>query len=376
MITAIALGIEQYLAWWKNPPHWLNLLPASLLFAACFLFAWAGTTWIFLQEGDQLFLFNQKHWLKKIMWYGLIYSFARDLLLSLFFVLLLAPFLLVHYQFLLIQLIVLFSLTFLTKILLGLAKQLLTLRFQGWRQFLAVRGILLVGSLLFITLVPSILNNLTMYVISILFFFIASGTLSVQRLNYRGSFYIDVAREQSERLKYVNFLLGFTGVNVKKPKKQRKSPWLFPHSNLIFKKRNAVNGLAELCIKVTLRNGRRLVEYMQFVFIYLLIILAIPGSLKGLIWLVLAFVFVNFVGLYWKECLASEFIQQFSWHSEDKHLALRKFLFIMTLPGFLLTGFIGAFQLISWLGAFFILPLGIALVFYICRIVAFYIKAN
>lgn len=372
VLPAIALGINQYLLWWKNTPRWLNVLPPDLLFAICFLFAWSGSIRIFLQEADQLFLLNQKYWLKKIMKYGLIYSSFLYFILSVFFFLFLAPFILQHYQFSPIQIFILFSITFLSKVFLGLIKQLLSIRFHGWRQFVSIRGMMVLGSLLFITVIPKILNNPIMFLATILLLFIAIGMLSMKRLKYKGSFFVDVAREQSEKLKYINFLLGFSGVNIKKPHKQRKRPWLFPRSNIIFKKRNAVNGLVELCLKSTLRNKQRLWNYLQFVFICLLIVLSVSGSIKWLIWLVLAFILVNFVGLYWKESLASEFIQLFYWKHKDKHLALRKFLFIMTFPGFLLISLMAGFQTFSWMGALLILPVCIGVVFYICRIVAFY----
>jgi ABC-2 type transport system permease protein len=209
VLPAIALGINQYLLWWENTPRWLNLLPVDLLFATCFLFAWSGSIRIFLQEADQLFLLNQKHWLKKIMKYGLVYSSSLYFILSAFFFLFLAPFILQHYQFSQIQLFLLFSSTFLSKVFLGLAKQLLSIRFYGWQQFIVIRGIMVLGSFLFIALIPHILNNSIIYSVTILLLFIASGLLSIKRLNYQGSFFVDVAREQSEKLKYVNF---FTSV--------------------------------------------------------------------------------------------------------------------------------------------------------------------
>lgn len=373
VLPAIALGIDQYLSWWIGPPHWLNILPVDLLFAICFLFAWSGTIRLFLQEADQLFLLNQKQWLKKIMKYGLIYSFSADFLLGGFFFAFLAPFILQHYQFSQIQVFILFSITFLSKVFLGLAKQLLSLGFYCWQQFVVIRGILVLGSLLFVILIPRILNNFIMFLAAILLLIIASGMLSMKRLNYKGGFFADVAREQSEKMKYVRLLLGFSGVNIKQPKKQRKRPWLFYSSGIIFRKRNTVNGLVEVCLKSTVRNTTRLGQYLFFLCLCGLIILSFEGSVKWLIWLALAFILVNFAGLYWKESLATEFMQLFPWKSEDKHLALRKFLFIMTFPGFLLISLMAGFQAYSWLGALLIFPVCIGAVFYICRIVAFYL---
>lgn len=376
VLPAIALGINQYLLWWESPPRWLNLLPVEVLFASCFLFAWSGTIRLFLQEADQLFLLNQKLWLKIIMKYGLIYSFSAAFLLGVFFFALLAPFVLQHYQFSQIQMFILFSITFLTKVFLGLAKQLLSLLLYGWQQFVVIRGMLVLGSLLFVILIPPILNNFIMFLAAVLLLFIATGMLSIKRLNYKGSFFADVAREQSEKIKYVSFLLALSGVNIKQPKKQRKRPWLFRSSGIIFKKRNAVNGLVELCIKSTVRNTTRLGQYLLFLCLCGLIILSFEGSMRWLIWLALAFIFVNFVGLYWQESLASEFMQLFPWQPEEKHLALRKFLFSMTLPGFLSISLMAGFQAYSCLGALLIVPVCIVVVFYSCRIVAFYLVTS
>ncbi len=373
VLPAIAFGINQYVLWWKNPPAFLDLLPESLLFAVCFLFAWSGTIRVFLQEADQLFLINQKQWFKKIIKYGLIYSFSADFLFSGFFFVLLAPFILWYYQFSQIQMFLLFSITFLSKVFLGLSKQLLALRFCGWRQFIVIRGMLVLGSLLFIILIPRILNNFIMFLAAILLLFSAAGILSMKRLNYTGGFFIDVAREQSEKMKFARFLLGFSGVNIKQSPKQRKRPWLFRRSNLIFKKRNAVNGLTEAVIKSTLRSSGRLGWYFLFVCLCGLVILTVQGSLKWLIWLALAFLQAGFAGLYWQESLSSEFMRLFTWKMEDQYLALRKFLFIFTFPGILLISLMAGFQVYSWRGALFMLPVCAGVVFYTCRIAAFYL---
>jgi ABC-2 type transport system permease protein len=376
VLPAIAMGINQYLLWWEKPPIFLNLLPVSLLFAICYLFAWSGSIRIFLQEGDQLFLLNQKQWQKNIMRYGLIYSYCQNLLISGFFFVVLAPFILQHYQFSYIQLVALFLITFLSKVVLGLVKQLLALNFYDWQQFVVIGGTMVLTSLLFITLIPQIINNSRMFLAAILLLFIFIGLLSMKRLSCTSSFFVDVAREQSEKLKYANFLLSFSGANIKRPKRQRKRPWLFTNSTIIFKKRNAVNGLVELCIKSTLRNSQRLQQYLLFAFICGLVVLDVQGSLKCLIWLALAFVFAGFVGSYWKESLDSEFIQLFcNWRPEDKHLALRKFMFIMTSPAFLLISLMAGYQAFNWLGALLIPPVCIGVVFYICKIVAFYLIA-
>ena len=178
----------------------------------------------------------------------------------------------------------------------------------------------------------------------------------------------NVALEQSQRLKYVRILLSFSGISIKTNKKQRNRPLLFYNSNPIFSKRTSANALVELCIKTILRNSRSLWEYAQIVFVCLLVIVSVPGSVKWIIWLVLAFIMVNYVALYWKEITNSDFVQMFKWKREDKILALQKFLFLITLPGFLLISIVMGIQVLSWVGAIFIVPMSIIILFYTCRI--------
>lgn len=373
VLPALAFGIHQYLLWWEMPLSWLYLVPRELFFAICYLFAWSGSLRIFLEEADQIFLLHQKKWLKLIIKQGLIYSFSIYFLFSIVFFILLAPFLLQHYHFSHTYFISLFLITLLLKIFLGLVKQFLTLRYNGWKKFIMMRGILVLGSVLFMGIISNVLNNYTASFITMLFLAIFSIILTVIRINLTGSFLADVAQEQSQKLKYVSFLLNYSGTSTKKPRKQRIRPWLFYHSNLIFKKRTPINGLVELCIKAVLRNNKSLWEYLQITIISVLVVLSIPGSIKLLIWLVLAFVWVGFVSLYWKEIMASDFLQMFKWKPEDRVLALQKFLFLITLPGFLLLSIIMGFQTFSWIGAFFLVPISSILLFYICRRATFYL---
>lgn len=376
VIPALILGIDQYLQWWKVPLFWVNQVPINILLVVCYLFAWAGSPRIFLEEGDQLFLLNRTKWLKQIIKQGLIYSFLLNSLFSMFFFVLLAPLLMKHYQISSAYFACLFFITLFLKIFLGLAKQLLNLRYYGWKEFIVVKGLLITGSFVFIRIIPYSLNNYIVAIITMLVLIMFSLILTLIRINFLSHFLADVAREQKQRLKYVSFLLIISGINVKKPKKQRIRPLLFYKSNLIFKKRTPVNGIVEMCIKATLRNNKSVKEYLQLVFVCTLVVFSLPSILKWLIWLVLAFVWVNFVSLYWREIISSETGRIFQWKWKDKIVAFRKFIFLMTIPGFLLISLIVGFQTFSWIGVPLIIPISIIMVFYACRIVTVLVELN
>lgn len=376
VIPALFIGAKQYLHLWESPPSFLTSIPVNLLFLVCYLFAWAGSIRIFLIEGDQLFLINKESWIKRIIVCGLCYSFALNLLLSFLFFALLAPIMFQHYLFTLSQLIILFLITYISKNVLGLLRQLLSLNFSGWRWFLITRGTIIVTGLIFMALIPHIINSLGYAILATTSLIVALIILIAKRLYFKGSFFADVIREQEEKLKYVSTLLSFSGIDIKKPKKHKKTSWFFRHSNRIFKKRTTVNDLVELNIKSVLRNKQRLSHYLQLFFICALVTLSISGEVKWVVWLALVFVFTNFVGLYWKESFNSDFLQLFSWDADIQRQALQKFLFIMVLPSFLLIAFIGGLQSFSLMQSFIILlPCGVV-IYFICNAVAFYLMVT
>lgn len=372
VIPALAFAIYQYRLWWYNPPKVLAMLPITIFIAISAFFAWQGTIRIFVKEADQLFLLKRTKWVPGIIGRGISYSIFLNLILSLFFFSLMAPLLIKHYEISISDFIAFFLITFLIKVLSGLLKQRISLFVQGIKQYLALKGLFVLLSSIFVIILPHIFNSSVLFFLIVLILLICNYVLIQNRIKLEGTFLADVEREQKESLKYVSFLLSFAGVRVENKKSQRSRPWLFRKSNHIFKKRTTINGLVELCIKATLRNKGHVTQYMELVILSILTVLALP-TLKWLIWLGIAFILTNFVGLFWKEFMVSEYTKIFQWKKEHKYLALRKFLFIMTLPGFLLVSTALGLQTFSWIGILVIIPLSVGLVHYMSKLVSLYI---
>ncbi|ATW27512.1 hypothetical protein DCMF_24625 [Candidatus Formimonas warabiya] len=371
LIPFLAFSGYQYLEWWKTTPLWLEPVPFSFFALASLLFAWSGTIRVFLKEADQLFLWNRHKWINTLMGKGIGYSIFLNLVTSVFFFSLLAPFLIGHYRMDIDKLILLGFITFLAKVVLGLSKQLLALIFPGFKQWIILRVLFLFSSLLFVTCIPYLLLNRVLCILCIFILFLVILILIRRRLTIRGSFLPDVERENSERLKYVTFLLKMSGITIKNPKKQKKQPWIFRNSKLIFHQRTAVNGLVEFGIKSMLRNKQRIQLYISFVAICLLAVLGF-STLKWLVWLILAFILTNFVSADWKEAIQSDFMRILPWKKEHLYLATRKFLFLMTLPGLIIISAAMGFQTFSWLGAIAVLPVSVGVAFFMSYIVAFW----
>jgi ABC-2 type transport system permease protein len=372
IIPFIGFALHQYLGWWGMTPQWLDICPFSAFMVICIIFAWSGTMRIFLREADQLFLLNRKKWINTMVRKGITYSIFWNFFLSVFFFLFLTPFLIGHYQVNIYELIALGLITFLFKVVLGLLKQFIAIAFYGFKQWMIFRVMFVFSSFLFAVVIPHILPSYTLCFMLISILLLVLYILIKKRLNIKGNFLADIDREYQEKLKYVNILLRISGVTIKNPKRQRKRPWLFRHSNLIFKKRTAANGLVEFGIKSTLRNKQRIRQYIEFIFICILTMLGFP-SIKWLIWLILAFILTNFVSLDWRESMRSDFVKIFPWKTADRYTATRRYLFWLTLPGFLLITVAMGIQTFSWIGAIAVLPIGAGVVFLMSYIVSLYV---
>ena len=362
VIPAIILGVYQYIELWQTQLSWLDDLSFQLFAGVIFFFAWKGTIRIFIEEADQLFLWQQKSWLNQIFKLSIGYSMFLKLCFNGFIFLLLAPVLL-YYQFSIAEFLRLFILSILVGLCLNFTQHLISLVYQGIIGVVAQVVLFLLSGFLFINMIPKTIGQNGPFIVMALLLSVMLGILIYQRLTIKGTFIKDVTREQYARLRYLNFLFEFVELDVKRPLLKRKHPNLFSRSNPLFKKRYAANCLAELGIKSVLRDSKNIKQYLQMVLV-LMPIAFTPGELMWLLWVAFAALLTCFVRSYWREFISSEFINLFPSNDKIKIVAARKFMFIMTLPGFMVISFIAGFITCSWPGAICGMLAGIVIVAY------------
>ena len=371
VVPFIAIGLDYYSLLWKNQPAWMGAVPFSGFLLILYLFAWSGTIRIFIEEGDQLFLLQYKNWIRKIIMLGIGYSSILNLVLCLLVFFLLAPFWFMHYKFSMLQFALLFVFVSLFKTNIGLARQLFMLRFSGWKPWVMYKSAFILISIFFIKGTIFAMDKPGLFVAYSILLLATLGFLIKMRLNLKGSFFDDIAREQRERIKYASLLLSLSGANLPKLVSQKRRPLLFRNSNPLFRERSTANVLVELCIKAVLRNKNKVNSYVQLLVVCILLILSFPAFWKWFIWLVLAFLLTIFVNSYYKEVISSGFVQLFRWKTEDKIRAARISMFLLMLPGFLLVSLVIGFQTFSWIGACVVLPAGFALSYYVVKFISF-----
>ena len=356
-----------YFSLWRAFPRWLDFIPLSVLSAIILIFAWSGTIRIFVEDADQLFLLQRKVWISRIIKYSFGYSAIYNLVVTSLLLIILAPFLLLHYGFSLIGVVWLTVFVIALKNCMGLAKQLVELCYKGWVQRLVKLVIFLITGVYVRQSVDLLLSSESLFYLSMFVLLIISCVLLHKRLKLRGTFFEDVSREQTAKLRLAKYMLKNLGTYVKRPIFSRKRPLLFRNSNLLFKERNPVNGLVEMCLKSELRNEKDVEVYLKTVGKCILAILIFPPDYGWLLWFVFSIMITNFVWLFWQEVIKAPFVCSLPWLPETKGAAVRKAIFYMALPGQLFLGVVVAIKTHSWLGALGIVPITILIGYFTAK---------
>ncbi len=376
VIPTLYFLIKMYADWWKVQPAWLSYLPFSSFALILLLFILKGDIRVFLEEADQLFLYQKGSWINRLRKLSIAYSIILNLFATCLLFIVLAPLLLISYKLSIPQLIMWSFFCALLKSVTALNKRLVSIRYYGWRQGFVRWIIYLLIGIYYRASLFLLTHQLSLFTLNT-FILLISLTLLIHRyINLKkGSFLKEVDREQNLKLRYASLLLqaGLVYTNKSKTLTINNRPWLFSHSNPLFKERNAGNLLAEVCFKSVLRNRTHLVIYGQLIVLCMAIVLSFPLEWKWVIWLGFALILTKFVELFWLEMKNSEFVQMFPWKHEDLSKAAEKALFFLMILGFLPISFAFGMQLYSWLGALAVMLVGGVIGYYTAKAVATFV---
>lgn len=374
IIPGLIIATVSYIRLWNQLPAWAVGLPTAIPLLLISLYTWTGTIRLFLEEADQLFLLQRREWTRQIMRCGMGYSAVCSLLTTFFVFFILAPFLLLGCGLSIKQLFLLFALAFLLKMNVGLAKQFVSLRLKAWIAKIVLIILFIPMQVLFVMGASLLLAHFPLCYACCLLLALTLLLLIKIRLEIRGTFLDDIARENHEKLKDVSIILGISGVSIKKPSLKRKRPVFYSRFNHLFREYSAVNRLTEACIKSFLRNKNGLILYINLVFIGVLLV-RVPNWSVLILWPFLAIALALWAKFHWGDVITSDYIKLFQWKSEDVHEAAGRSIFLLSSPGFLLISFALGFSLWNWAGAFGILPVGFGLNHCVTKLISMWYHA-
>ncbi|WP_019850372.1 ABC transporter permease [Desulfitobacterium sp. PCE1] len=360
VIPGLALFLDTYVGWWQEPPSLFFVLPLTLLLPVAVIFSWSGTLRIFVEEADQLFLFQHQSWLKGIAAYSILLQICFSLFATALLAFLAAPFLLMIHQVDLPGFLWFFLLVFICRVDAGLLKQCLQHRFEGWRYSLAQVPIIGFFAAILWAAVGSI-GSRQFYPWLTFILLLMLILLFVYRLSMKATLLKDISLAQTEKMKFANVLLKYTGTYTKKQIRLNKHPWLFRNSGRLFKTRTADRILTEIGLKGFLRHRSNMLFYLQVVGMYGAFLTILPPLWQWIFWGGAIFFLASLGKLHWLEWVNSPFVSLFVLDGELKQKARGRFLFFFICPGLIFLGLVVTFLTQQWLLGIVLLPVGIFL---------------
>jgi ABC-2 type transport system permease protein len=307
VIPAVVISTMIYRSWWQETPSWIMDLPLFLLFFAFYVIAWSGSIHMYLEEADKVFLVKKINLLWKLKTYGYSYSlFSQSLAVGSGFLFLL-PFLLNHYQIGFTGLFALLGYFVSLSACLMLVKYYLR-TYESRRKKIGIGFLLFVLFSWFSQLVYFLFQTghlLLVYLVACVIL-APSVYFSLKTLQKASSLDIGIDVEQERKTSMIKLVFSAAPEIEKPVVTRRKKPLLFRKSKRIFKKRTPVTGIAELFIKVFIRNYSYISGYAALTNVTTAAIILIPSLwIRAFLFLCFPIMINSWISIVWDKIFNS-----------------------------------------------------------------------
>ncbi|GAB6600045.1 ABC transporter permease [Bacillus cereus] len=292
----------------------------------------------FFEQADSLFLISYPVHMKKLIQYGMTYTFIRIAITNVVVVVAMLPVLMKSIGVTKIQ-VVLFWLFFtIFRFLLALLTRFIHVRVgKRWLLWI-IKNVIFSISLSFLGMSLFLIYKNPFYSILciglVVFLIIA---LIKEKLNYRNSFFKEVEKEKEESMRWTSGIMQVGG-HAAKPSSSNKKPWMFPRSKKFLGKKTD-DRIVESFLKEFFRTSSAGIFYIQIVCISAISIVMSPRWIAAIILAFALFVISRYARDYWAEFAKKMFLHLYC--DEGKLLLLRwKADRYLLLPVILLYGII------------------------------------
>jgi ABC-2 type transport system permease protein len=338
-----------YRSWWLEIPEWIAGLPLFLLFFLLYIFSWMGNLRPFVLEADKVFLVKNKTLFMGMRKWGFVYSLFFQAIGTAAMIAIFLPFLKNRYFLEWSQIVTLLLFFISVKWSIMIVSYFLK-RIEGKLKRYVITFVLFVLLSWFSQLVYSLWSIGADFPVITASAVLLSGALirASQLLKKISALEFEVMLEQEEKTKYINWIFMMAPDLEKPVVSMRTKPLLFRNSRRIFNKRTPITGLAELFLKIFMRNPSYIFSYFQIISVSAAGILLIPPLwIKVIVSGVFLFLMYSWLSLTWDKAIMSHpFTKKYS--EKDFYFTARNrtVLALFLLAIFLLGLFLSASTLI------------------------------
>lgn len=314
----------------------------------------------FFEQADSLFLISYPTHMRKLIQYGMIYTFIRIAITNVMVVVVMLPVLMKSIGVTKIQIVLFWTFFTVFRFMLSLLTRFIHIRVGKRWVLWIIKNVIFSMSLSFFGMSLFFTYKNPFY--SILFIGLAvflTIVLVKEKMNYKNYFFKEVEKEKEESMRWTSGIMQVGG-HAAKPSSSNKKPWMFPHSKRLLGKK-ADSRIVESFLKEFFRTSSARIFYIQIVCISTVSIMMSPRWIAAII-LVFALVAISrYARDYWNEFAKKMFLHLYC--DEGKLLLLRwKADRYLLLPAIFLYG-------IVILSQFYLLPAVIGGVVFILLIV-------
>ncbi|MBE7104631.1 ABC transporter permease [Bacillus cereus] len=310
----------------------------------------------FFEQADSLFLISYPTHMRKLIQYGMIYTFIRIAITNVMVVVVMLPVLMKSIGVTKIQIVLFWTFFTVFRFMLSLLTRFINIRVGKRWVLWIIKNVIFSMSLSFFGMSLFFTYKNPFY--SILFIglavFLAIVLVKV-KMNYKNSFFKEVEKEKEESMRWTSGIMQVGG-HAAKPSSSNKKPWMFPHSKRILGKK-ADSRIVESFLKEFFRTSSARIFYIQIVCISTVSIMMSPRWIAAIILVFTLVAISRYARDYWNEFTKKMFLHLYC--DEGKLLLLRwKADRYLLLPVILLYG-------IVILSHFYLLPAVIAGIIFI-----------
>ncbi|HDR7794186.1 TPA: ABC transporter permease [Bacillus luti] len=309
-----------YRSLWTNELSIIETVYFGLGLFAFYVFTFSRGVRSFFEQADSLFLISHSNHMRKLMQYGMIYTFIRIAITNVIVVAVMLPMLMKSVGVTKIQIVLFWAFFTVFRFMLSLLTRCIHVHVgKRWLLWM-IKNVIFSISLSFFGLSLFLIYKNPFYsLLSIglaVFLIIA---LIKEKLNYKNSFFKEVEKEKEESMRWTSGIMQIGG-HAAKPSSSNKKPWMFPQSKK-FLGRTANSRIVESFLKEFFRTSSARIFYIQIVCISTVSIIMSPRWIAAIILLFALVAISRYARDYWTEFTRKMFLHLYC--DEGKLLLLR-----------------------------------------------------
>ncbi|MFJ8413932.1 ABC transporter permease [Bacillus paramycoides] len=314
----------------------------------------------FFEQADSLFLISYPNHMRRLMKFGMIYTFIRIAITNVIVVFIMLPLLMKSMGATIIQIVLFWIFFTVFRFMLSLLMRFINVRVGKRWVLWIIKNVLFSFGLIFVGISLFFIYKNQLY--SILFIGLAAlltVVLVKEKMNYKNYFFKEVEKEKEESMRWTRGIMQVGG-HAAKPSSSNKNPWMFPRSKKILGKK-ADSRIIESFLKEFLRTSSALMFYVQITLISSVSIIVTPRWITAIILVFALLAIAHYARDYWNEFTKKMFLHLYC--DEGKLLLLRwKVNRYLLLPAIIIYGtvILSQFYLLPAviIGVIFILLIG------------------